>query len=866
MLKKYAFFKSVLLLCAISALEKPRAAETIIYDTRTESFIQGISVENLGGKAENLRFLSSVKDITVPHWCYLPTNLFQEVLKNEQLDVKNVILEYIELFRKGSGKIEEGEKAKILIELYSKASIIRNNILNMSLPPSFEGALLAVYNKISHNGKNAVVVRSSATTEDLPNGSFAGLYDSFLNQQNYDDVLVSIKQCWASVFNERAIQYYFYKNINFDEVAMGVIIQEMVPASISGTAFSVDITTGYPGIHIMLQHGLEGIVGGDISGDSFLIDASTLAILKKVKGKKGFAYKPRRDSSGLELTEVLNTGYCVNDQIVKRIAQQLLLVKEAYNSITTQPIDTEIAIDDEGNIKFLQVRPVTSLMQNKVLDINPVKPLQPLAYGKHAVRGAIQGNIKIIEDFKDLETGKIKIEKEDIVVSFKTENQWTQYLTQFSGIITEEGNPTAHPMLICREHSLPCLVGVPNVVEILKPYDGRSVTLDGFRKTVYLGRIPLKEVSLREIEEQFNSVKPEITRTDTEIIPELERRKLLIRSEGDQRLYVLNPGTELSGALLDLTLKAYTLRNKVLNDTGVEPTISLNTKQKVMGDHKKGQIYDEWWSDQRSQFNLCKDMTLGQAEAFYENQEHMLRSYMEVCQNFQLTTSCWQSFQEVFTELFAYKLLGILWPAHVQISTYSMASNLKTPQIFFDEYATHIQHQMQQEDNLLIEEAKRLRLKIDTILGMYTEISLKIIREQHPYLYDGIEKFSRNYKITKSENWVEEPPIELAFKRIISQSIEQETSNLLILKNINDTEFFTDYPELQRWIRLSVIQKIQRNNFHHIRLRGQWHVRDKLMELGKWLFSRGYITSDKEVLTIPCSEICSYIQIYERSQ
>src|SRR5262249_30369154 len=156
-----------------------------------------------------------------------------------------------------------------------------------------------------------------------------------------------------------------------------------------------------------------------------------------------------------------------------------------------------------------------------------------------------------------------KIDSDDIVVTTRTENQWTQYLSQFSGIITTEGNPTSHPVLISRERGVPCLVGVADVMQKFRDLDGEWVTLDGFRKCVYAGRQPLRKISIDKITETFKTVEEEKLQPEEEMVKDLFLKQFMIESNG--QYWITGITSSFSGALLDMISNSYGLREFVVN-------------------------------------------------------------------------------------------------------------------------------------------------------------------------------------------------------------------------------------------------------------------------------------------------------------
>lgn len=817
----------------------------------------------LGGKASNLERLQRINGIKVPSWAVLTTGLFKDVVTSESSPVKVHFEEFIELYEKGRQKQLDSEL------VFQAAAKVIQAVNELDFPESLKKALEEAFLELSNEGTKPLAVRSSATTEDLPDGSFAGLFDSYLNQKSVEGIISSIKKCWTSIFNQRALQYLLGKSIAFDEVQMGVIIQEMVKARVSGTAFSVDITSGYEGFHIMASDGLEGIVGGDISGDSYLFTPG-FKVLKRISGSRDELYVPADGAEGLKKVKFHRTQkFCFSSEEALKIATCLKNIFSSYQSVNQGHVDTEFAISDEGTLYFLQVRPVINLETEEVVRVEYSKVREPrqLVSGKHAIAGAIHGKVKVIRDFNDLETGKIKIEPQDIVVAHKTENQWTKYLTQFSGIVTEEGNPTAHPVLICREKGIPCVVGVDDVVNQLAPYDGQKVTIDGFKKSVLLGHLPLEKVDSSLIRERFATVKEEEVRTDSQVIPELERRGLITAHKKKQ--WVVNPGTPLSGALVDIIRSSYPLREVVINETGVKPAVSLKTEQ-IAIEKTPGEVnfYDEWWVPTEQQTLLCQDMSPENCELFHKNLQKHLEAFLGICDEFELTPENWSKFEGKLSTLYAYKLLGILEPVQIIRTAYRLASAYGVPQFMYDEFTQRVQASCPEEDLFLERDAADLAgelLKIcEQELLVAKEIKLEALKEQHGEFYERLVNFSKHYKMTKTENWIDEPQVGLALDRV-KDYLGKESHKMTSGPDLEDQseEYFIDNSEMRSWIALSVWQKVQRNNFHHMVPRGLWSIRAKLLELGQFLVEKSLLNNAEEILRVSSKQVANFIKYYE---
>lgn len=834
---------------------------------------QGIKpdISLIGSKALNLSFLSSLGYVDVPKWASVTSTIFREVVRRSP-ELQKELEELYVLTEKYSGA---QDRESLQTEVFKKAAVLRTKIEEHVLPEDLTKASAQVFNQVSLEGKVAVAVRSSAMTEDLPGASFAGLYDSFLNIRDQQAFLDGLKKVWASTFNDRAVQYYMQKGLSLRDVFMSVVVMELVPTETSGTVFTTDVTTGYSGLHIMASTGLEGVVGGDISADSFLLHPDNLLILKRVRGSKAFRYVPNADGSGLTKVAVPGGGskYCITTDKAKELAHIAKRIGEDYQRISPGPIDTEFAMTKEGKIFFVQVRPVvmTGISQVDDIDFSALgqTKLKSIATGKHSVFGVKHGRVKIIDDFHDLESGKMKIEADDIVVTTRTENQWTQYLSQFSGIITTEGNPTSHPVLISRERGVPCLVGVADAVAKFKALDGQFITVDGFRKCVYEGLQPLKKVSIDKIAEAFKVVEEERLQDEEEMVKDLFLKKFMVEQGGKQ--WITGITSSFSGALLDMVTNAYKLRGHVVNQSGINPPIKLDTAQLVVpGKQGDGAVYDHWWATHVDQLKVCRDMNLGNCLRFYDDKEKKMRELVQICKDFDLTLASWKNVRRVYEEMTAYQLLGFLERYPLIHSTYEYAKQLGIPRLFFEEYAAVVPEYELEEDTEFLNATKRLAthlLEAAAAQGKpVMEIDVNWAKEQLPNFYADLVAFSREYKFLKTEDWADAPPVEKAFGKVMDQ-VKAKDLDIVAKKKYAEAEeeFFVDNPELRERIRLSIVKKLQQNNIHHVRPRAQWYLRDKLLVLGASLVGQGILKTPEEILTVPLERLEGYIAEYEKT-
>lgn len=216
-----------------------------------------------------------------------------------------------------------------------------------------------------------VAVRSSATTEDTKDASFAGQHDTFLFQKTIEDIESTVRSCWASVFTDRAVEYRGRNKIAHKEAVMSVVVQEMVDPVVAGTAFSVEVSTGYPAIHIAATYGLgEAVVSGMVTSDEWLIEPSDHAILKRVRGSKKQKCISIPGKSGFNWVDVDSTDrdrLCMPDGTAQEIAQNIATISKVYKQLFGyEHVDTEFGINQENQVRMLQSRPVVEMDASSV--------------------------------------------------------------------------------------------------------------------------------------------------------------------------------------------------------------------------------------------------------------------------------------------------------------------------------------------------------------------------------------------------------------------------------------------------------------------------------------------------------------------
>ena len=369
--------------------------------------------------------------------------------------------------RKDIIKLLDGLDVKNVKDLEKRAAKIRALIIRAKLPKDFEEEIRQGYRELSKEcgHKNVVVaIRSSATAEDLPNASFAGQQESYLNIKGEANVLSSVKKCIASLFTGRAIAYRVENKFDHMKVALSVGIQQMVAvhAKAAGVMFTIDTESGFRNAVVVSSiYGLgENIVQGRVNPDEFTVFKPTMAILKKKIGTKKVKMIPVFGSrtKNIAVSKHDQEKFSITDEQAKTMAGWGMLVEEHYQ----KPMDIEWALDgDDGKLYIVQARAET--VESR-MNMNVIEEYKLLQTGTALTRGTSVGNkigkgkVCKILDIKDIGI----FEKGDVLVTEMTDPDWVPIMKSASAIVTDKGGRTCHAAIVSRELGIPCVVGTAN--------------------------------------------------------------------------------------------------------------------------------------------------------------------------------------------------------------------------------------------------------------------------------------------------------------------------------------------------------------------------------------------------------------------
>ncbi len=387
---------------------------------------------------------------------------------------------------------------------------IRGWILAQPFPAELEAAIKAAYQQMQSAGSDglSVAVRSSATAEDLPDASFAGQQETFLNIHGIENVLVAIKHVFASLYNDRAISYRVHKGYIHSEVALSAGIQRMVRSDLgaSGVMFTLDTESGFDQVvFITAAYGLgETVVQGQVNPDEFYVYKPALAagrtsVIRRNLGSKALrmtftdARSAGKSVQTHEVPEVERRKFSISDTEVEELARYAVIIEKHYG----RAMDIEWGRDgNDGRLYILQARPETVKASEKVDTLQRYRlktRSDVLASGRAIGQRIGSGPVKLITTAAEMD----RVKPGDVLVTDMTDPDWEPVMKRASAIVTNRGGRTCHAAIIARELGIPAVVGCGDATQVLK--DGKFVTVscaEGDTGFVYRGELEIEIINL----------------------------------------------------------------------------------------------------------------------------------------------------------------------------------------------------------------------------------------------------------------------------------------------------------------------------------------------------------------------------------
>ncbi len=386
---------------------------------------------------------------------------------------------------------------------------IRGWIMDAHFNPELDAAITEAFNGMAANDSSLrVAVRSSATAEDLPDASFAGQQETFLNIEGLDNVKHAIREVFASLYNDRAISYRVHRGFAHADVALSAGIQKMVRSETgaSGVMFTLDTESGFPhAVFITAAYGLgETVVQGAVNPDEFYVYKPTVknhvpAILRRTMGSKAIKMICTGEGSAGKAVETVDVAqaerdrFCISDEDVEELARIAITIEDHYG----RPMDIEWAKDgDDGLLYIVQARPETVKSQIKegaAIERYALKEKSKvLAEGRAIGHRIGTGTVRVVDGLDNMH----EVQAGDVLVTDMTDPDWEPVMKRASAIVTNRGGRTCHAAIIARELGIPAIVGCGDVTARLN--SGQAVTVscaEGDTGMVYEGELPFDHQS-----------------------------------------------------------------------------------------------------------------------------------------------------------------------------------------------------------------------------------------------------------------------------------------------------------------------------------------------------------------------------------
>ncbi len=468
-------------------------------------------VSLVGGKNASLGEMYrelTAKGVNIPNGFAITAEAYRYFIKSAGID-------------KQIKKILKDLKKDDIRDLNSRAKQVRDMIKNSKMPKDLEKKIYSAYEKLGNqyglkriDDKKGldVAVRSSATAEDLPDASFAGQQETYLNVVGRIELLEAVKNCFASLFTDRAIVYRQEKKFDHFKVFLSVGVQKMVRSDLasSGVMFSIDTESGFKDVVLINSiYGLgENIVQGKVNPDEFYVFKPTLKqnkqaiIYRSLGDKKIKMIYAGMDVKNVPVKEADRQRFSISDKQVLELAQWAVQISEHYN----KPMDMEWALDGKTKKLFIvQARPETVQAQRNegeleeyVLKTSVAKKAKILAVGKSVGSKIGQGEAHVILNVKDINNFK----EGAVLVTEMTDPDWVPIMKKARAIVTNSGGRTCHAAIVSRELGIPCVVGTGNATKKIKNKEFVTVSCsEGEVGKVYQGNVPFEvhKIDLKKI-------------------------------------------------------------------------------------------------------------------------------------------------------------------------------------------------------------------------------------------------------------------------------------------------------------------------------------------------------------------------------
>lgn len=437
-----------------------------------------------GGKGANLGEMTTA-GIPVPNGFVVTSKAYYDFLDKTSLKQK-ILTELSGLDHNDNAKLNEASKR------------IKTAIMEAELPGELAEEIKKFYHTLSGEHDKLVAVRSSATAEDLPDASFAGQQETYLNIKGWKNVVENVQKCWASLFESRAIFYRSDRGFSHFKIGIAVPVQLMVQSDVSGIMFTVNPLTNNRGeISIEAAWGLgQPVVSGEVTPDQYLVDKKTRQITDKHLSKQTW-----------QMTLIGNINVSRDHQEVQKLSdlkiKELAKIGAHIEKHYGHPQDIEWGMEGH-KLYIVQSRPVTTLKQTNISEekqsLDTSKEVKELFAGLSASPGIASGPVKIVKSPSEIGV----VLQGDVLVAEMTNPDYVPAMRKACAIVTDSGGKTSHAAIVSRELGVPAVVGSGVATEQLK--NGQIITVDGTNGKIYEGNIVIQN-KVKEVNKSLSQIK-----------------------------------------------------------------------------------------------------------------------------------------------------------------------------------------------------------------------------------------------------------------------------------------------------------------------------------------------------------------------
>ena len=436
----------------------------------------------VGGKSSSLGELTTSTGVPVPYGYATTAHAYRYFMETTGQNKKIHEL------------LQDLKDVEDSVELHEVCTKIRESIVSAEMPEDLAKAIGDAYEELAKKVDQEnpyVAVRSSATAEDLPDASFAGQQDTYLNVTGRDMVIRKVKECYASTFTDRAVYYRAKKHFDHENVALSAAVQMMADSKVAGVMFTVNIANGDDScVMIEGSWGLgEYVVQGTVTPDNFIVNKADLTIKSRIVNEKSIELvrKPGGDVEERKVPEELAKSQALTDDQVVKLASYAKAIEKHYGCY----MDMEWAVDHQDRIWILQARPETVWSKkNKEKkagngEVKMTTDHKVLVKGLPASPGMAAGKCHVITDPKDID----EFQEGEVLVTTMTSPDWVPAMKKAVAIVTDAGGMTCHASIVSRELGIPCIVGTKSRGDAATTTirDGQEITVDATHGVVYEG-------------------------------------------------------------------------------------------------------------------------------------------------------------------------------------------------------------------------------------------------------------------------------------------------------------------------------------------------------------------------------------------